>query len=340
MDDTRAYIARLIKEISQREKDLKSLIPSQLESLVAELSAQHQYIEEFKRSMAPSADMLLSIRDQHNVISKYAIEVKQTQKLIDDSVVKAFRDNIDKLNIDKAFLVTNSLFTESARKLAEDYKNSMQLIDHEALLNWTHQYQAVQEKFAASLFSSVWRLPLHDFLVIKEDEITKEEVVEPTTLIFPPEHHDRVVRAENIPFRLIHAILHDPRHMHDLTPRQFEEFIAEVVEHLGFSNIILTSPSGDGGRDVIASNEINGIPMTLYFECKKYAEGNKVQLNTLRSLLGTVAHHATEANIGVLVTTSTFTKGCKDLIMSDCRLDGKDYDGLLGWVSELKRKIK
>lgn len=340
MDYTREYIAKLIKQISQREKELRSLVSPQLESLVAELSAQHQYIEEIKRTMAPPADLLLSIRDQQNIISKYAIEVKQTQKLIDDSAVKAFRNHIDKLNIDKGFLVTNSLFTESAKKLAEDYKNNIQLIDHEALLNWTNQYQAVQEKFASSLFSSIWRLPLHDFFVVKEEEITKEEVVEPTTLILPPEHQDRIVRAENIPFRLIHAILHDPRHMHNLTPRQFEEFIAEVVDHLGFSNIILTPPSGDGGRDVIASNEINGIPMTFFFECKKYAEGNKVQLDTLRSLLGTVAHHATEANMGVLVTTSTFTKGCKDLIMSECRLDGKDYDGLLGWVGELKKKFK
>ena len=131
MNDTREYIAKLIKQISQREKELKSLVSSQLESLVAELSAQHKYIEEVKRTMAQPTDLLLSIRDQQNIISKYAIEVKQTQKLIDDSAVEAFRNHIEKLHIDKGFLVTNSLFTESAKKLAEDYKNSIQLIDHE-----------------------------------------------------------------------------------------------------------------------------------------------------------------------------------------------------------------
>lgn len=340
MDDTREHIAKLIKQISQREKDLKSLISPQLESLVAELSSQYRYIDEIKRTIAPPADLLLSIRDQKNIFSKYAIEVKQSQKLIESSAVESFRKHVENLHIDRGFLVTNSLFTESAKKLAEDYKNSIQLIDHEALLNWTNEYQSIQEQFASSLFSSISRLPLHDFFVVKEEEITKEEIVESTNLILPQDHQERIVRAENLPFRLIHAILHDPRHMHNLTPRQFEEFIAEVVDHLGFSNIILTPPSGDGGRDVIASNEVNGIPITFFFECKKYAEGNKVQLDTLRSLLGTVAHHATEANMGVLVTTSTFTKGCKDLIMSECRLDGKDYDGLLGWVGELKKKFK
>lgn len=339
MDDTREYVANLIKQISQREKDLKSLISPQLESLVAELSSQYRYIDEIKRTIAPQADLLLSIRDQNNIFSKYAIEVKQAHKLIDSSAVESFRKHIENLHIDRGFLVTNSLFTESAKKLAEFYKDSIQLIDHEALLNWTNQYQYIQEQFASSLFSSISRLPLHNFFVVREEDITKEKIVEPSNLILPQDYQERIIRVENLPFRLIHAILHDPRHMHNLTPRQFEEFIAEVVGHLGFSNIILTPPSGDGGRDVIASNEVNGIPITFFFECKKYAEGNKVQLDTLRALLGTVAHHATEANIGVLVTTSKFTKGCKDLIMSECRLDGKDYNGLLGWVGELKKKF-
>ena len=241
MDDTREHIAKLIKQISQREKDLKSLISPQLESLVVELSSQNQYIEEINRTIAPTAGLLLSIRDQKNIISKYAIEVKQAQKLIDSSSVEAFRKHIENLHIDRGFLVTNSLFTESAKKLAEHYKNTIQLIDHEALLSWTNQYQAIQEEFASSLFISISRLSLQDFFVVKEEELTKEEVVESTDLILPPEHQERIVRAENIPLRLIHAILHDPRHMQNLTPRQFEEFIAEVVDHLGFSNIILNS---------------------------------------------------------------------------------------------------
>jgi hypothetical protein len=80
MDDSREDIANLIKQISQREKELKSLLGPQLESLVAELSAQHKYVEEITRTMAPPADLVLSIRDAQNIISKYAIEVKQSQK--------------------------------------------------------------------------------------------------------------------------------------------------------------------------------------------------------------------------------------------------------------------
>jgi HJR/Mrr/RecB family endonuclease len=128
--------------------------------------------------------------------------------------------------------------------------------------------------------------------------------------------------------------------MHRLTPREFEEFTAEILGALGFRDIILTPRAADGGRDVIASQEVNGIPLMFYFECKKYAEGHKVQLDTLRALLGVVAHNSTEANIGVLVTTSSFTAGAKKLILSECRLDGKDYDGIIGWVSGAKDRIR
>ena len=86
--------------------------------------------------------------------------------------------------------------------------------------------------------------------------------------------------------------------MRNITPRQFEEFIAKLLSELGFNDVILTPRSGDGGKDVIASHSVQGIPITFYFECKKYAEGNKIQLDTMRSLLGTVAHDSRKVNKG------------------------------------------
>ena len=37
------------------------------------------------------------------------------------------------------------------------------------------------------------------------------------------------------------------------------------------------------------------------------------------------------------VTTSSFTRGCNKFIMEESRLDGKDYQGILGWINELNR---
>jgi hypothetical protein len=66
------------------------------------------------------------------------------------------------------------------------------------------------------------------------------------------------------------------------------------------------------------------------------APRNKVRVGTGRALLGTVAHDASRASIGVLVTTSTFTRGAWQSILGDARLGGRDYDGIMNWIAELK----
>lgn len=339
MNKSREEIAKLIKQLYDRQRDIQSLTAYQLESVVTEIAAQNNRILDIQHAVSPFVDMVVSIRDKFDAVSKIAIEVKKAQRAIDTSAFEQLLKYVESSDLTKTLLVTDSYFTESVRKLAKQWQSQIELIDQNGLRGWIENYQKIQEQFAADIASQISNLDLHELCTITEEEVNKSDEIEPSSLILPPEHQERIFRVEKLPLTLLRTVLHDPRHIHGLTPRQFEEFIAEVVDQLGFTSVILTPRSGDGGRDVIASNEINGIPMTFYFECKKYAESNKVQLDTLRALLGTVAHDASKANIGVLVTTSRFTKGCKDLIMSECRLDGKDYDGILGWVGELKTKI-
>ncbi len=157
-------------------------------------------------------------------------------------------------------------------------------------------------------------------------------------LHLPKEYSRRLQIVEYFPIRVFQLIASDPRQMYSMTSRQFEEFIAELISKLGFDDVLLTPQSCDGGRDIIAGKRINGIPMTFFFECKKYAPENPIRLNTLRAFLGVLAHEGTMANKGVLVTTSYFTKGCKDLIASECRLDGKDYNDIVNWIDECKQR--
>jgi len=339
MKNSREEISKLIKQISKRQKDIQALTAHQLESVVAEIVAQNKKILDVQRAVSPFADIVVSIRDKFNTESKFAIEVKKAQRAIDTSAIEQLRKYVEDSNLTKGLLVTDSFFSASDLNMAKKWQTQIELIDQSGLRRWIEEYQNIQEQFAADIASQISKLDLHELFTITEEEVKKDEEIDPSSLVLPYEHQERIVRVNNLPLTLLRNILHDPRHLYSLTPRQFEEFIAEVVDQLGFTNVILTPFTRDGGRDVIASNEINDIPITFYFECKKYAGGNKVQLDALRALLGTVAHHATEANIGVLVTTSRFTKGCRDLIMSECRLDGKDYDGILGWVGELKTKI-
>ena len=124
--------------------------------------------------------------------------------------------------------------------------------------------------------------------------------------------------------------------MREVQPREFEYFVAYLVDEVGFRNVEVTPRSGDGGRDIVAVKNINGIPLIFSFKCKQYKPDNKIRLDTMRALLGTVTHDRTKSNIGVLVTTSYFTKGSREFILSEPSIDGKDFDDVVKWINDLK----
>ena len=60
-----------------------------------------------------------------------------------------------------------------------------------------------------------------------------------------------------------------------MTPRKFEEIVAQLLADSYFKDVLLTKTSGDGGRDLIASRLFCGIPITFYFECKRFAADHR-----------------------------------------------------------------
>lgn len=241
--------------------------------------------------------------------------------------------------VTSGLVVTSSTFTPRARLFARDFP-SVRLVDRADLLRWMYEARITAETQLDARAYRLDRLPIgREFgrLELPESRDAPATNVILPQLHLPSSYTERLLTVENLPIELVRKLATDPRTMYDLSPRQFEEFVAELVDQLGFSGVILTPRSADGGRDVIATLRAHGVPITFYFECKKYAEDNVVQIQTLRALLGVVAHHSTESNIGVLVTTSHFTKGCRDLIASECRLDGKDYNGIVDWLGEYKQ---
>lgn len=97
--------------------------------------------------------------------------------------------------------------------------------------------------------------------------------------------------------------------MYNLSPREFEELVAELFSKQGF-DVELTSETRDGGCDIIATKNIGGLPFMLLIEWKKYAKGNPVGVSFVRSLLGVQGDR--KANKAVLVITSRFTKSARD----------------------------
>jgi hypothetical protein len=133
---------------------------------------------------------------------------------------------------------------------------------------------------------------------------------------------------------LIQRIAADPGSIFLISPRAFEELIAEIFSNQGFE-VELTRRTDDGGRDVIAiSNRLN-IRARYIVECKRYAPDRKVSVQLVRSLLGVKISE--NANKAILATTSSFTKAAKEFSRNNLwHLDLKAYDDIMGWIRDYR----
>lgn len=93
-----------------------------------------------------------------------------------------------------------------------------------------------------------------------------------------------------------------------MTPRDFEFFVAEIFERLGFS-VKITQATRDGGKDIIAT-KAEPIPYTLIVECKHWGKNHKVDVSVVRSVYG--VQTAMQANQSVIVTSSQFTRDARE----------------------------
>lgn len=164
--------------------------------------------------------------------------------------------------------------------------------------------------------------------------LVAEELEEQLVEVVPAETLSKLKQVNCEPFLALERILRSPEAMRMLNAREFEHFIATLVDKLGFEEVTLTPRSADAGRDVIAVRRISGIPVFFAFECKRYRADHPVGPETLRALLGTINHPHSRANKGVLVTTSRFTSGAWNFIVTEPALDGKDFNGIVGWLKE------
>lgn len=120
-----------------------------------------------------------------------------------------------------------------------------------------------------------------------------------------------------------------------LNPRQFEEFVADILSKLGY--IVRVSPIGaDEGIDIYAErNHIIGAELVLV-QCKHYQHSVKVSRPVVQQLKANVFDK--NASSGLVVTTSSFTKPAWDYInQAKYRLAGADHQKLQEWLAYIKR---
>ncbi|SFT72153.1 restriction endonuclease [Paraburkholderia aspalathi] len=151
-----------------------------------------------------------------------------------------------------------------------------------------------------------------------------------------PEAQRIIVDITSVSDQLLERVHANPEVMYKLPSRRFEEFVADVLDRLGYS-ITLTPPSKDGGKDIYAAKKDHLGSFLYVVECKRYAPENRVGVGLIRQLSGVV--QAEQATAGIFITTSFFTKDAQkfqERIPHQMSL--KDFFGIQEWLQEVFRR--
>ena len=130
--------------------------------------------------------------------------------------------------------------------------------------------------------------------------------------------------------RLLEFFQKYPNKLYELTPRNFEILIAELLSKYGYE-ITLSPKIKDGGYDIRAIKK-DGIGEFLYLiDCKRYRRDRPVgvelvrQINTVRQIYS--------ANKAGIVTTSHFTTGAIELKRNFAfEIDLHNFDDIRKWL--------
>lgn len=114
--------------------------------------------------------------------------------------------------------------------------------------------------------------------------------------------------------------------------------IAELLEDLGY-RVEITPATRDGGKDLLAYLETKLGTYLCLVEAKRYGRHNTVGVDLVRSLYGTVSD--AQANKGMLITTSTFTKDARKFQRRHpYLLELKDYSDLEQWIRNYGKRTQ
>ena len=90
----------------------------------------------------------------------------------------------------------------------------------------------------------------------------------------------------------------------NMDPYGFERLTQRVLRECGFTNVVVTKKSGDGGIDGTGKLKINGIfSFNIAFQCKRYQ--GSVGAGDIRDFRGSLT---TDIEKGVFITTGSFSK--------------------------------
>jgi restriction system protein len=148
-----------------------------------------------------------------------------------------------------------------------------------------------------------------------------------------------IIEAVCHPWRqIVTALSRNPLLMHELDWRTWEEMIAGGYKAAGYDIVILTPPSGDLGRDIIATRDDLG-SIRIIDQVKAYKPGHRVSAHDVRALLGVLSADLNTSK-GIVTTTSEFAPGVyEDPFIKPFmpnRLDLRSGTQLLDWLKKAR----
>jgi len=133
-------------------------------------------------------------------------------------------------------------------------------------------------------------------------------------------------------------VARDPDILRRLSPRAFEEFIAEIFSGFGYQ-VELTAQTRDGGKDLIAVRNDHGIMSKILVECKRFSPTRKVGMGLVRQLYA--VKQLERASKALLVTTSYFSKDARAFERQHLyELELKDFEAVAEWIKEYMRFVR
>ncbi|MCA9026790.1 MAG: restriction endonuclease [Planctomycetaceae bacterium] len=155
-------------------------------------------------------------------------------------------------------------------------------------------------------------------------------VLPESSLLLPEdEQHARVI-VSGVTDELLWQLSRMPERIHSLSPRAFEELVAQLLSDMGY-NVQLTPRQKDGGYDVLAEADLPAGRILTLVECKKWSPNNPVSVEVVRGLYGVL--NISNATHAMIATTSRFTRDAHQLQDSiKYQLSLKDFDDIKSWL--------
>jgi restriction system protein len=131
---------------------------------------------------------------------------------------------------------------------------------------------------------------------------------------------------------MVEALKKHPKDIFRLSPRKYEELIAELLDDMGYE-VSLTKATRDGGKDILASMKTECGDFLCLVEAKRYRQERKIGVSLVRTLYGTLCDY--QATSGMLVTTSTYSPDAQAFQKNhQYQLSLRDYTDVAGWIQQ------